>query len=99
MLGQSKYPEELFTRTRKGTHKELGLGRGFILFEIGFLSAFRNGDDYDADVLVESKSIARGTQSTEFSLTRYHIESRHHTAGRLKLTLPIRTVHVVDLAR
>lgn len=45
---------------RKGTHEELRLGRGFILFEIGFLSAFRNGDDYDADVLVESKSIARG---------------------------------------
>jgi hypothetical protein len=29
----------------------------------------------------------------------YRIEGRNHTASRLKLTLPIRTVHVVDFAR
>jgi hypothetical protein len=61
---------ELISRTRKGTHEELGLGRGFILFEIGLLLAFRHRDVYDSDVLVESRSIAQRTTSTEFSLIR-----------------------------
>jgi hypothetical protein len=58
-----RYPGELFARTRKGTHEELGLGRGFILFEIGLLLAFRHRDVYDSDVLVESRSIAQRTRA------------------------------------